>query len=116
MMLKWYKKLYIGDNAKKKADVYRKKIDQGKPLFDIYVITIASNEKNLLDIVSSNQLIQKPLRRMCPMIVGLANGYGEVLDVVRNIVEETYGRRGDLDVRRYLEERLAEEKEDEAGE
>ena len=57
-MLKWYKKLYIGDNAKKKADVYMRKIDQGRFLFDIYLITLASNEKNLLDIISANQLLQ----------------------------------------------------------
>lgn len=115
-MLKWYKKLYIGDNAKKKADVYMRRINQGKISFDIYLITLASNEKNLLDIISANQLLQKTVRRRCPMIVGLANGYGEAVELVQQIAEETYHRQNDADIRRYLKERLIEENEDGAGE
>ena len=50
------------------------------------------------------------------MIVGLANGYGEAVDLVRQIAEETYHRQNDADIRRYLKERLIEENEDGAGE
>ena len=48
-MLKWYKKLYIGDNAKKKAKATVRKLNQGRLVLSFYVITLASNEKNLLD-------------------------------------------------------------------
>ena len=115
-MLKWYKKLYIGDNAKKKAPSVRKKVNQGKLQYDIYLITLASNEKNLLEIIQANQLVQKTLRKLCPMIVGMASGYEEALEVVEKIVEETYLKQGDTDVRRYLNDRLAEEYESEVGE
>ena len=115
-MLKWYKKLYIGDNAKKKAPSVIKKVNQGKLQYDIYLITLASNEKNLLEIIQANQLIQKTLRKLCPRIVGMASGYGEALEVVEKIVEETYLKQGDTDVRRYLNDRLAEEYESEVGE
>ena len=50
------------------------------------------------------------------MIVGMASGYGEALEVVEKIVEETYLKQGDTDVRRYLNDRLAEEYESEVGE
>ena len=115
-MLKWYKKLYIGDNAKKKAPSVIKKVNQGKLQYDIYLITLASNEKNLLEIIQANQLLQKTLRNLCPMIVGLAAGYAEALEIVERIVEETYQKQGDTDVRRYLNERLAEGNESEVGE
>lgn len=115
-MLKWYKKLYIGDNSKKKAPAVIKKVNQGKLQFDIYLITLASNEKNLLEIIQANQLTQKTLRKLCPMIVGLAAGYTEALEVVEKIIEETYQKQGNTDVRRYLEERLTEENESEVGE
>lgn len=115
-MLKWYKKLYIGDNAKKKAPSVIKKVNQGKLQYDIYLITLASNEKNLLEIIQANQLVQKTLRKLCPMIVGMASGYEEALEVVEKIVEETYLKQGDTDVRRYLNDRLAEEYESEVGE
>ena len=50
------------------------------------------------------------------MIVGLAAGYTEALEVVEKIIEETYQKQGNTDVRRYLEERLTEENESEVGE
>lgn len=115
-MLKWYKKLYIGDNAKKKASSVIRKIEKGKLVFDIYLVTLASNEENLMEIIQANQLLQKAVRRRCPMIVGLADGYGEALELVQKIIEETYHSQKDTDVRRYLKNRLTEENEDGAGE
>ena len=41
-MLKWYKKLYIGDNAKKKAPAVIKKVNQGKLQFDCLLYTSPS--------------------------------------------------------------------------
>ncbi|MGN0252179.1 MAG: hypothetical protein ACI4EH_12580 [Oliverpabstia sp.] len=113
-MLKWYKKLYIGDNAKKKAKATIKKLNQGRLVLSVYVITLASNEKNLLDFFPASHLKQKVLRSSCPMIVGLADGYEEALQLVQKIIEETYQCQGDTDVRTYLKNRL--EEDDGAGE
>lgn len=114
-MLEWYKKLYIGDNAKKKARTTIKKLKQGKLVLSAYVITLASNEKNLLDLFPAAQLKQKVSRNLCPMIVGLADDYEEALQLVQQIIEETYQRQGNTDVRAYLNRRLMEE-DDGAGE
>ena len=46
---------------------------------------------------------------MCPLIVGIAEGYGEALELVRRLVEETWRCRRDTDVRSYLEDLLKEE-------
>lgn len=102
-MLKWYKKLYIGDNAKKKASKIIWKVNHKKPQFDIYLITLAANPSNLLEIISANQLLQKTPRRLCPMIVGLADGYEEAVELVQQVIEMTYREQGNTDVRRYLE-------------
>ena len=40
------------------------------------------------------------------MIVGLAAGYWEALELVQQIVAETYEAQKNTDVRRYLEEQL----------
>lgn len=58
-MLKWYNHLYLGDTAKKKAPKIIRKVNQGKLQFDIYLVTLASNPENLLEIISANQLLQK---------------------------------------------------------
>ena len=110
--MNWYKKLYLGDNVKKKAKRIIRRVEGGKPVGDIYLITLASNPENLLDIFRANLLLQKPLARMCPLIVGIAEGYGEALELVRRLVEETWRCRRDTDVRSYLEDLP---KEDAAG-
>ena len=53
-MLKWYEHLYVGDNAKKRINYDIRRISNGKPVKDIYLVTIASNEANQLDIIKSH--------------------------------------------------------------
>ena len=104
-MLKWYKKLYIGDNAKKKASSIIRKINHKKVVPGVYLVTLASNPENLLEIISADQLLQPALRKLCPPIVGLAFGYEEAVDMIKEIVIQTYRDQKDTDVRGYLEQR-----------
>lgn len=115
-MLTWYKKIYLGDTVKEKAPRIIGKIKQGKLVYDVYLVTLAVNPKNLLEIVNANQLLQKVIRRRCPMIVGLASGYAEAEKIVLQIVKETYQAQGDTDVRRYLKEREKQQVGMEPGE
>ena len=55
-MVNWYKNLYIGDNAKKKPKKLIHKINQGAGVIDVYVITLAVNPENSLEIFSANLL------------------------------------------------------------
>lgn len=106
MELVWYKTLYLGDTVKKKSKRIRNRIDKEKyQPGDIRVITLASNPQNLLDIVPANELRQPYLRKSCPPIVGLAGGQREAEEIVRQIVEDTYGQRRDTNVREYLHDR-----------
>ena len=57
-MLNWYKKLYVGDNAKKKKRQLMFKINAGAGVFDVYLITFACNSQNQLEIFSANELKQ----------------------------------------------------------
>lgn len=104
-MLKWYKKLYIGDNAKKKASSTIRKINHKKMTPGIYLVTLASNPDNLLEIIAADLLRQPALYQMCPPVVGIASGYQEAVELVRKIVEEVYCEQKSTDVRKYLEER-----------
>ena len=61
-MLKWYRNLYIGHNAEKKAKKLIKKINHGAGVLDVYLVTLAVNPENSLEIISANQLMQKILR------------------------------------------------------
>ena len=73
------------------------------------LVTLASNGKDLFDILPSHLLKQKALRRNLPMIVGIAVGYEEAVDLVVGIVEETIRKTGGTDVRQYLKDKLEKE-------
>lgn len=104
-MLKWYEYLYVGENAKKRINYYIRRISNGKPVKDIYLVAIASNEANQLDIIKSHYLLQPIVMRMCPMIVGIAKSYDEARALVITMVEEAIRETGCADVRKYLLQR-----------
>lgn len=105
-MLNWYKNLYIGDNAKKKSKKLIRKINQGAGVIDVYIITLAVNPENSLEIISANLLMQPALRRNCPVIVGLAKGYDEALEIVEQIVNEVYQETKRAEIRAWLEKQI----------
>lgn len=101
-MLKWYKNLYVGNTAKKKEKAIRRKINCGLGTFDIYVVTVAAGQGNNLDIFSAGQLLKAQVRKRCPMIVGIAVGYEEALEIVEQIVKDVWERTGTVEVRSWL--------------
>lgn len=107
--MKWYPYLYIGPQAEKKKNKILWKLRCNAGLVNVYLITLSSNGKDLFDIISSSYLKQKALRRNLPMIVGIAVGYEEALDLVIRIVEETIKNRGDANVKQYLKDQIKKE-------
>ena len=108
-MLNWYKGLYIGNNAKKKKKKLIRKISQGAGVVDVYLITLAANHRDQLDIFPANELMQKARRKNCPVIVGLACGYWEALELVETMVQRTYRETGTGNVRKWLEKQIGED-------
>ena len=96
--MKWYGKLYVGPEAAKKQSKIIWKLKCGAGMLNIYLVTLASNGKDLFDILPSHLLKQKALRRNLPMIVGIAVGYEEAVDLVVGIVEETIRKTGGIAV------------------
>lgn len=103
--MRWYRKLYVGETAKK--DRYRivGKVRHGRLQKNIYLITIASNKKNLLDIYPSNTMLWNYFKQSDVLIVGIAKGYDEAVELACRIVTEVYERTGGFDVRSYIRER-----------
>ena len=58
--------------------------------------------RDQLEIYHCALLQQRYYRKNSPYIIGIANGYEEALELVRQIAEETYKQRGDCDLKRYL--------------
>ena len=71
-MLNWYKNLYVGETVKKKEEKLIRKIERGRKTPGVYVVTLASNERDQLDILSVSQMEGREKRGISPMIAGLA--------------------------------------------
>ena len=104
-MLKWYEQLYVGEKAKKRVNYYIRRVSSGKPVNDIYLVTIASNGVDQLDIIKSFYLLQPIMRKRCPMIVGIGKGYEEARALAVSMVEDALAATGEADVRKYIMQR-----------
>lgn len=100
--MNWYEKLYIGKNAKKKASAYIQKIEEGRFPFQVYLITLASGTTDQMEIMEARNLKFWYTRKKCPLIVGLAQGKAEALEVLQQITEDVLNRTGTPDFRMFF--------------
>lgn len=107
--MKWYNRLYLGSGLQGKKEKLIRKLECNAGLPGICLLTLASNGKDLFDILPSHLLKQKALRRNLPPIIGIAVGYEEAVGLVTGIVEETIRETGGTDVRQYLKDKLKKE-------
>lgn len=99
--MEWYKNLYLGENAAKKHYKLFRRIRK-KRLSNAYVITLPSNEANILDIYSYNELLWKHYNNRNLFIVGLACGKDEAVELTRDIIQDVYSSTGAFDVKKYV--------------
>ena len=101
-MLHWATTGDSGEQAQSKATRIRWRVEHRRPQYEVYLITLAQNPENQLEIIGANQMLQKTVYRRCPEIIGIACGYGEALELVRQLAEATYKMQKNGDIRRYL--------------
>ena len=74
-----------------------------KPLLaNVYLITPAKNPADQLDIFDARQLIQPHYKKEEFLILGIASGYEEALQLIEQITGECLDARGDCNLREYL--------------
>ena len=104
--MRWYRNLYLGDNAKKAKYKVFGRIRKWKFTSDTFLITLPSSEENLLDITSANFLLQPYFKKKINLdkiyIVGLAKGREEALYLVRDIIDDGYSNTKGFDIAGYL--------------
>lgn len=100
--MRWAVNLYTTEKVKKNLPRIMQKVRKGKLQPGIWLITIASNEQNLLDIFSSIYYVQPMFAKMNPDIVGIAESEDEAKELVVKIVEDVYWENGNFDVSAYF--------------
>lgn len=101
--MRWAVNLYTTEKTKKALPRIRHKLKTRRVQPGIWLITIASNEKNLLDLFQAVYYIQPMLQKMNPDIVGVAEGEEAARELLVNIMEDVYKKQGDFDIRAYFE-------------
>ena len=101
----FYKNLYVGPSIDDPEKVKRKLIS-GAGQFTIYVIALSPSVpgpgSNQLEILHCVNLQQPYYKKYPPYIIGLAAGMSEAVELVRDLVQESYEHTGSGDVRAYL--------------
>lgn len=103
--MKFNKKIYYGENAKKKGNRIIKKLKTNAGQLNTYVITLPVENNGLLEIYHTTILMHDYFRKQPLEVVGIACGYEEALSVVVKIIDEVYEKTGQFDVRNYLREK-----------
>lgn len=101
----WYDDLYVSSNIEAKAEKIKWKIKHNAGTVRMYVITLPRNPENLLEIISTVELMQKHYPKKGLVVVGLAKGYEEAVSVAASIIVETMNELGTTNVKKYLRER-----------
>lgn len=102
--MRWYKHLYVGEKAKKKRFSIIQKLRRGKLQPKVHVITPASGEKNILDILPASVLQQEYYRKQEELLIlGIGASYDEALEVAARIVSDLYRTTGGFILNDFLE-------------
>lgn len=100
--MRWYKHLYIGEHARKKKRRIIHAVRMHKFQSGIYVLTQSVDGQNLMDIYPAMTLLQEHYRKQDLMVLGIAVGYFEALEVARQIVDDMYQKTGDFSLPEFL--------------
>ncbi|MCI9525838.1 MAG: hypothetical protein HFH37_02815 [Lachnospiraceae bacterium] len=98
----WYKEFYAGESIGYKKEKVKWKILHNAGQLDIYVIALSSNPHNLLDIISSIELMQKAYPRQDMMVVGIDKGYDNAVGLAGRIIMDVFQKTGNLNIREYF--------------
>lgn len=103
-MLEWLANYYTGEGIKNPRKI-QSRINAGKLVPGIYLLTLSTNPGNLLEIIPAPMLVQKSAYALCPVIAGMARGKDEAIDLACEIILEVYQETGGFEVEEYLKNR-----------
>lgn len=108
--MKCMKHLYVGDQAVKTRVRILRRIHRKKMLADAYVVMPALHRRDQLDVMHANFLLQPFYKNMEDLvIIGIAEGKADAINLVLRITDECWHRTGGADLRSYVEQRIREE-------
>lgn len=103
-MLKWKRHYLVGEGVKEPAKI-RRKINAGKFVPGIYLLTLSNHPANLCEILPAAMLMQKSYVEICPLIFGMAKGKDEAMELLADFLSEVYRETGSFRIEEYWKNR-----------
>ena len=111
-MLQFYRDLYL-DSEIKHPEVIKWRLQHNAGSLSLYVITLCDTDPVSGEAPYDGQLqffhsafLQQPyVKEHCPMIIGLARGRENAMELVRRIVQECLDTQSDVDLVSFLARR-----------
>lgn len=105
MKIKCYCNLYMSDALKRRQNQVLKDLMERKVQPGVSVITLSQGKQNHLEFFSALFLQQHFYDEKELFVVGLADGYYDAADLIRQITQEVLDETGGTDIRTYISER-----------
>lgn len=101
--LKYHPDLYLGESInRKKLDKIKKRLENKPLLSGVFLIALAGNPSDQLEIYDARQLAWKYYEKYPPYVVGIAGNHEEAVRMVEQMVRECIEKRGDCALKEYL--------------
>lgn len=97
----WYDKLLTGRHAGRRRKRIIADLESGKHIPGVYLITLAQNPDELLDIIPALMVNTPWFHSDDLLVLGLAAGRKEALSLVRDMVDTVYQATGSFDMKQY---------------
>ena len=108
-MMRWYRELFIGETLQSDAAVIQAEVRRYDPSPEIYLLCLASNETDLLDVIPASALRQAYGKKRNWDIIGLARGKEEAISLTASVMEEIRKETGGFDIRSFVEDKMSED-------
>ena len=109
----WYDDLFVGKSIspRRKKRIIRK-VNRRSILGAEYLLTLASNPDNLIDIIGTQVVRQRYYPRKDLVVIGLAGNYEEALMLAGEIVSGIYAVQGNFHVQEFFRKNWHNTRED----
>ncbi|MCF0133468.1 MAG: hypothetical protein HUJ72_06350 [Blautia sp.] len=101
-MLDWMEHFYI-DSSIQNPQKVKEKLDKGRPVVGIYLLTRPANDEDMLEMISAVSLVQKGLYSRCPQIIAMAKSRERAIEILRELTEASYKKHGTVNLQGIIE-------------
>ena len=99
--MKFCSNLYVGKSIRDPEKV-KWKLKHNAGQFSIYVIALAASKEDQLEIIHGGYLKQRCFDTEHMLVVGLASGRQEAVEIVARLAQKVVRETGDADIRGYI--------------